>query len=183
MAAISRSKVKIWVQPAGTAPSTLLATTTYNGSNLGYISGQIKSYSKSGGETDVESDPVFGGFVDKEKPASQVELSFEIVPDLTTNPDIWDSFIYGTNALGVYVMGKEVTDRAVFIQAAESGGQKSWAFNNCGAISWDVEHNADDNQSGTFTFKFSPTTDQGISNYMSKNLNVTALPAWTTLTA
>ncbi len=66
MVAISRSKVNIYIVSADTALSDLTATDIYKG--------DIKSYSKSGGEKDVESDPVFGGFVDKEKPISQVEL-------------------------------------------------------------------------------------------------------------
>lgn len=183
MAAISRSKVKIWIVPADTAPSSLLATTTFNGSNLGYIAGQIQSYSQTGGETDVESVPVFGGYVDKEKPVSQVELAFDVVPDVDTNPDIWESFIYGTNALGVYVMSAQATDRAIFIQAQNGSNSKSIAYNNCNAVKVDLDHKADDNQTKSISFKFSPTTAAGISNYMSKNLAVTALPAWTTLTA
>lgn len=183
MAAISRSKVKIWIVAADTTPSSLLSNTTFNGSNLGYIAGQIQSYSQSGGETDTESVPVFGGYVDKEKPVSQVELAMDIIPDVSTNPDIWESFIYGTNASGVYVMSGTASDRAIFIQAQDGSSFKSTAYNNCGAVKVDLEHNADDNQTKSISFKFSPTTSAGISNYMSKALAVTALPAWTTLTA
>ena len=183
MGAISRSKVKIWVLPADTHGTALLRSTVYNGSNNGYISGQIQNYTQSGGETDVESVPVFGGFVDKEKPISQVELGFDIIPDNSTLPDLWESFIYGTNAMGVYVMSGSVTDRAIFVEAQEGSTFKSVAYNNAGAVKLDMEHNADDNRTTSVSFKFSPTTAAGISNYMSKNLSVTALPNWTTLTA
>lgn len=185
MAAISRNKTKIWIVPADTVPSTLVATTTFEPTlrPLAYIAGQIQSYSQSGGETDVESVPVFGGFVDKEKPVSQVELSFDVIPDASVNPDIWEQFIYGTNAAGVYVMSGQATDRAIYIEAREGLLAKSIAYNNCNAVKVDLTHNADDNQTKTISFKFSPTTSAGISNYMSKSVQVTTLPAWTTLTA
>jgi hypothetical protein len=174
MVAISRSKVKIYIAPVDTLPSALAATDL--------IAGEIKSYSKSGGEDDVESDPVFGGFVDKEKPASQLELSFEVVPAIGTSADRWDALIYGLTGT-VYAMNTAAANKAVFIQAQDGSNFKSWAFNNCNGVSWDVEHNADDNQTGTFTFKFSPTTSTGQSNFMTKALAITALPAWTTLTS
>lgn len=174
MAAISRSKVKIYISPVDTVPSALAATDL--------IAGEIKSYSKSGGEDDVESDPVFGGFVDKEKPASQFEVSFEVVPAIGTSADRWDALIYGTTN-NVYTMNSAAANKAIFIQALDGTNYKSWAFNNCNGVSWDMEHNADDNQTGTFKFKFSPTTSSGQSNFMTKALAITALPAWTTLTS
>lgn len=183
MGAISRSKVKIWIVPAGTAPSTLLTTTTFNGSNLGYVAGQIENYNQSGGESDVESVPVFGGFVDKEKPISQVELSFDVIPDVSVLPDIWESFIYGTNVSATYVMSSSAAERAVFIQAEEGSAFKSVAYNNAKATGMEMDHAADDNRTVSMTFKFSPTNESGISNYMSRAVTVTALPAWTTLTA
>jgi hypothetical protein len=174
MVAISRSKVKIYIAAVDTNPSALTSTDL--------ITGEIKSYSKSGGEDDVESDPVFGGFVDKEKPTSQFELEFEVIPSIGTNSDRWDALIYGTTN-SVYSMNTAAANKMVAIQALDSTNYKSWAFNNCNGVSWDFEHNADDNLTGTFRFKFSPTTSTGQSNFMTKASAVTALPAWTTLTA
>jgi hypothetical protein len=174
MVAISRSKVKIYIAAADTNPASLAATDL--------IEGEIKSYSKSGGEDDVESDPVFGGYVDKEKPTSQVELAFEVVPSIGTNSDRWDALIYGTTN-SVYTMNSAAANKAVFIQAQDGSNFKSWGFNNCNGVSFDMEHDADDNQTGTFTFKFSPTTSSNQSNFMTKALALTAMPAWTTLTA
>lgn len=181
--AISRSKVKIWVVPADTNPSAILESTTYNGSNLGYISGQISDYSKSGGEDDIETVPVFGGFVDKEKPQTQIEVELSVIPDVDTNPDIWDAMIYGTNASGVYATNSAAGNKAIYIQAKNGSNYKTIAMNNCNGVHFDFEHPADDNQTGTLMFKFSPTTSLGIPNYMTKALQVTALPNWTTLTA
>lgn len=183
MAAISRSKVKLWIVAANAQPSTLLANTTFNGSNLGYIAGQVRAYNRSGGEDQVDSQAVFGGFVDIEKPRSQYELELEVVPDVDTNPDIWDAFIYGTNASGVYATNAEAANKAVYIQAQNGANSKSWAMNNCNAVSFELGHNADENQTGTIRFKFSPTDANGIPNVMTKALAVTALPNWTTLTA
>ncbi len=172
MTAINRSAISIYIVPAGTNASALASTDK--------VLGEIKSYSKSGGEVDVESDPVFGGYVDKEKPRSQVEIQLEIVPSLD-NADRWDSLIYGETS-GVYTMNTVGSDKAVFIEAVSGSLKKSWGFNNCNSVNWEISHNADDNQTGTFTFKFSPTTSSGVSNFMTKGTSVTVLPAWSTLT-
>jgi hypothetical protein len=174
MVAISRSKVKIYIAPVDTNP-TSLAT-----SDL--ITGEIKSYKRSGGEDDLETDAVFGGFVDKEKPISQVELEFEVIPSIGTNSDRWDALIYGTTN-SVYTFNTAAANKSVFILAQDGANFKSWGFNNCNGVTFDLEHNADDNQTGTFKFKFSPTTPTGQSNFMSKALALTAMPNWTTLTS
>lgn len=178
MTAISRSKVSIYVTEAGVAPSAVASTDM--------ISGQIKSYSKSGGENDVESDAVFGGFVDKEKPISQVEFTFEIVPKVNEDQDIWDAMTYGLDSAGVYTMasGSSTTDRtskAVFITATDGTNSKSWAFNNCDVTMLDFDHNADDNMTANMTMKLSPTNDNGVSNFMTKGTTLAGLPAWTAL--
>ncbi len=180
MVAISRSKTKIYIVAAGTAPSALAATDVYKG--------DIKSYSKSGGETDVESDPVFGGFIDKEKPTSQVELSLEIIPKLDTGEaDRWDAMAYAEDVAnaGIYTMASETStlpgDRMVVIQADDGSNYKSIAFNNASVTVLDLEHNADDNRTYNMTLKFSPTDDDGVSNFMTSDIVATDLPAWTAL--
>ena len=190
MTAISRSKVKIWVVPAGTAASTLVTTSPYDSGNvLGYITGEIKEYSKTGGENDVESDPVFGGFVDKEKPQSQFELDFEIVPSLE-KAELWEAMVYGEDsATGVLSSGAALpVDRAVFIEATDSTNPAGWGFNNCSATVLDLAHNADDNMTKNLNLKFSPTNNSGVANYIfnSKSRDtsfdaITDLPAWTAL--
>jgi hypothetical protein len=175
MTAISRPKVKIYITAAGINPSAVTATDS--------ITGEIKSWKKSGGEDDVESQPVFGGFVDKEKPLSQVEIEMEIIPSLeTATSDRWDALIYGTTN-NVYTLNSAAANKAIFIGATDTVGNKSWAFNNCNAMSWEIEHDAEDVATGTLKFKFSPTTTGGLSNFMTKATTVTALPAWTTLTS
>ena len=62
MTAVARSKTNLYIMDADVNASDLVASDI--------ITGEIKSYAKTGGETDVESDPVFGGYVDKEKPVT-----------------------------------------------------------------------------------------------------------------
>jgi len=179
MTAISRSKVKIWISDVDTDASSLVTTGT---TNLAPIEGEIKNYAKSGGEQDVESDPHFGGFVDKEKPASQVELSFEITPSLE-NGDRWAALsmaVDGSNA-GVYTLAASPADKSVFIEAVDGSNYASWAFNNCNVTMLDVDHSADDNQTNNLTLKFSPTDENGVSNVMMKAGAVTGMPNWTAL--
>ncbi len=183
MTAISRSKTNIYIVNAGVAPSTLVATDIYKG--------DIKSYSKSGGETDVDSEAVFGGFIDKEKPTSQIEISLEIVPLLDGDKaDRWDSMIYAIDVANpgsvIYTTASETStqssDKQVIIEASSgTEAYKTYAYNNCKVTVLDMEHNADDNRSYNMTLKFSPTTDDGVANLMTGKVKATALPAWTTL--
>ena len=179
MTAISRNKVKIWITTLGTAASTLVMTGT---GALSPILGEIKSYARNGGEDQVESDAVFGGYVDMEKPKSQVELSFDVVPALETGSR-WDSLIFGRDvATNVWTMATDSANKTIFIQYYDaSAGSYSWGFNNANAVSFTVDHNADDNAKGKFSFKFSPTNKNGVSNYMANTVAVTSLPAWTAL--
>lgn len=172
--AINRSDVSIAIVAKDTASSAISASD--------YIKGEIKDYSKSGGELDEESEPVFGGFINKEIPASQVEIEFDIRPSLE-NGDRWEEFIYaedGTNA-GVYTLAGQAAKRAIFFEWSDGTNTKSAAFNNCGAITFDFDHSADDVQTGTFSFKLSPTTPDGVSNVMFTAGAVSTLPDWTAL--
>jgi hypothetical protein len=179
MTAISRSKVKIWITPLGTAASTLLMSGT--SPTLAPILGEIKSYGRSGGEDQVDSDPVFGGFVDIEKPPSQVEVTFDVIPSLEY-AGRWDELINGIDvATGVYTLATQAANKTIFIQATDGTNHFSWGFNNCNAVSYTNEHASDSNRSGKFSFKFSPTNSQGVSNYMAKTVVATVLPAWTAL--
>jgi hypothetical protein len=167
MTAISRSKVKIWVVPASTNASALETTDAYSSTHTsGYITGEIKSYSKSGGENDVESDPVFGGYVDKEKPTTQFELSFDIVPSLE-KADLWEAMVYGADNGALTSAGTKPANRAVFIEAlADTTNVAAWGFNNCSVSGLDMEHSADDNMTKTLKMKFSPTDTENHANYI-----------------
>jgi hypothetical protein len=173
MVAISRSKVSLYITAAGVNASTVAVSDK--------ISGEIKSYSKSGGEDDVESVPVFGGFVDKEKPTSQFEIEFEIIPDMTLTD--WEKYVYATDSIFTtfYTTASQAPNKAIFIQAQDGSNYKSWAFNNCNGVTLEMSHSADDNQTKTLRFKFSPTTGTGVPNFLYKKAALTTFPVWTSL--
>lgn len=175
--AVSRSKVKIWIVAAGTHPSTLVQTGT---TSLGPIAGEIESYSKSGGELDVEAVPVFGGFVDKEKPRSQVELSLTLIPDVL-QLGRFETYAYGKNSDNKFVYSQDPTDKSVVIQALDGSSYLTYGFNNCNVVSFDFDHSADDNRTATLNFKFSPTTTAGVSNMQADTVIATSLKGWDTL--
>lgn len=170
MTAISRNKVKIYIGDAGTTGVELAVT-------AGAIVGQIKNYDKSGGEKDVESDPVFGGFVDKEKPVSQFELSLEIIPSLDTDASLFDAMIYASDSTnsGYYTSSSKTalqpTDKVVVIEANDGeGNEKTTAWNNCNVTVLDISHNADDNRSYNMTLKLAPETSDGQPNFMTADV-------------
>lgn len=141
-----------------------------NGSALtdaGKIVGEITNWNRSGGEQEIESIPVIGGFVDKESPRSQFEVSFDVIVSNThaSTLDRYDNFYMagGTSA-------GESTEHSIFITSATGGGYKTIAFNNCRAVTWEPEMAADDMLRGTITFKFSPTTPLGVANLRSSAL-------------
>ena len=186
MTAISRNVTKLWIVAAGTNPSALSTSVWTSVNTKGYIAGVIKSFSKSGGETESESDPVFGGYVDKDKPATQIQIELSIVPALETSNFEFETLamsLDSTSGTAVYTTkGVDLSDQAFFIQASDGSSNKSWGFNNCNITVLDMEHNADDNQTQTLRMKLSPTDDAGIPNGQYSKQAVTALTNWASLT-
>lgn len=173
--AISRKKVDIYIANADTALSDLTATDK--------IEGQIINYSQSGGSSDLETVHAFGGDIDKEKSREQVEVSMEIVPNLSsaTNSVLWESMFLsqdvsadttGADSTIAYTLadsGTNVTlpsDKLIALEALAGTVYQSTAFNNCNVTQFEVSHDADDNRSINITFKFSPITTTGVSNLL-----------------
>jgi hypothetical protein len=179
MAGISRNKVKIWIVPTDTNPALLEQT---GSGTYAPILGEIENYSKSGGENDTETKPVFGGDQTLDKPRGQVELSFDLIPDLDY-VGRFENFAYGKNSQNVWVYSQDPTAKCVFIQSADGSKYGSYGFNNCDVISFDFDHSADDNRSGTFSLKFSPVTPSGVSNLQFNTVIASSLTAWTSLVA
>lgn len=174
MVAVKRSLVKIAIMPADTNPSSVASTD--------WITGQIKEYSKSGLERDVQSDPHFGGFVDKEQSLSQGELSLQFTPDLS-DADRWKGYAYSLHSTGVYTVNGDLTDKSVFIQAGNATvGYDAFCFNNCNVTMADMTHNADDVRTGTLNLKFAPETTAGISNFQTLGTDVNSMQDWSALT-
>ena len=182
--AIARSKVKIYMDIAGENPSALV--------DGDVIAGEIVNYSKSGGGSDLESVPAFGGFIDKEKPEEQFEITMEVVPNLSdaTAALRWEAMKYTTDttAAGIYTSAAGTGGTAVpagkkmiVIQALNGSVYQSYAFNNCDVTTFELDHAADDNRTGTITFKFSPTTEDGSPNLQVGAVAATALENWADL--
>jgi len=126
------------------------------------IVGEITNWSLSGGEADIESIPVIGGFVDKENPRTQFEVSFDIIVQntSTTTLDRYDTYKYGTGLTSA----TEGTAHTMWIKHTSNSLTKAFGFNNIKAVTWEPEMAADDMLRGTMTFKFSPTTELGVAN-------------------
>jgi len=74
--------------------------------------------------------------------------------------DRWDIYKYGMTGSAA----TEAEDKAIFISHLSGGNWKTFACNNCAAITWEPEMAADDMLRGSMTFKFSPTTALGVTN-------------------
>jgi hypothetical protein len=186
--AIARSKVSIYIANAGTAPSALTSTDL--------VTGEITNYSLSGGESDSESVAAFGGFIDKEKPTSQFELSLEVTPSLASataavswanrsrvKETIGASTVYTVTNAAATASVVYPTAKMIVISAYDSATSvfNTVAYNNADITTFEMSHAADDNRTLNLTFKFSPQTAAGKSNVMEAALAPTALPLWSVL--
>jgi hypothetical protein len=108
---------------------------------------EVTSFDVSGGEEEVDSTAVFGGgFIDKDKPAAQIEVSMDVILRYGTDVDQWDALL----SAGVKKM--------IAIQSTD-GTNFYWnAWNNCKVVNFDKEFAAEDEWKGTMTFKLSKTT-------------------------
>ncbi|RLG33406.1 hypothetical protein DRN98_03990 [Methanosarcinales archaeon] len=143
------------------------------------IVGEITNWSLSGGEADIESIPVIGGFVDKENPRSQFEVSFDIIVQNTAAStfDRYDIFKYGTGLTSA----TEGDAKTIWLKFTSGVTEytKALGFNNTKAITWEPEMAADDMLRGTMTFKFSPTTELGAANLLTSTIAGSTMPALT----
>lgn len=139
------------------------------------IVGEITNWNLSGGEADVESIPVIGGFVDKENPRTQFEASFDVIVQntATSTLDRYDIYKYGTGLTSA----TEGDDKSIWIQHISNSFTKMLGMNNVKAITWEPEMAADDMLRGTITFKFSPTTELGSANLKTSSIAGSTAPA------
>lgn len=174
MAGVFPSDTTIYIGTADQVSATLCHT-----SNA--VVGEIEKFSLSGGTQDVESVPVIGGFVDKEKPREQFEVSFDVIVSNTASSTFnrWDALKFGGD-VNSYNSATEGSNRAIAIVMSTAGAApfKVYAFNNVKTVTWDPEMSADDMLKGTITFKFSPTTSLGAPNLKTSTVTTsTAFPA------
>ena len=168
MGGVFPNETSIYIVASGTASSALTAADK--------IVGEITNIARSGGEEDVESIPVIGGFVDKENPRSQYEINIDVIVQntATSTLDRYDSYQLGT---GLTSAG-EGSDKAIFIGHISGGFSKLTGFNNARAISWEPELAADDMLRGSISFKFSPTTPIGVANLKTTSISGSTLPSF-----
>lgn len=181
MTAIDRKSIKIYIAAADTAMSTLTDTHV--------VAGEIVNYGQSGGGDDLESQPAFGGFIDKEKPREQFEVSLDVVPSFE-EADRWDKLTYSAETVatklvytsaesgtGVTLPGKHL----IAIEATHGDKVNTIAYNNVNVTNFTLDHSADDNLSGNITFKFSPTTPKGVANRQKGKHAATDMPSFSAL--
>jgi hypothetical protein len=156
MGGVFPSETSIFIVAAGVNGSALTAADK--------VVGEVTEWNLSGGEKDIESIPVIGGFVNKENPRSQFEVSFDVIIQNTaaSTLDRWDTYKYGTTGTSA----NEGSAKAIFISSLTNGSTswKTFAANNCEAVTWEPTMAADDMLRGTLTFKFAPTTELGVAN-------------------
>jgi len=164
MAGVFPDETVIYIVPSGTAGSTLATSDK--------VIGEITNWTLSGGEKDTETIPVIGGFVDKESPRSQFEVSFDVIIQNThaSTVDRWDSYKFGS-ATSYYSSAVDPSDKAIFIHSTNGTTHKSFAFNNCKGVTWEPEMAADDMLRGSMTFKFSPATPLGVANLRTSSVH------------
>lgn len=142
---LSGSRTKLYI---------LAADSTYTAiaSDTNKYEAEVTNWDKSGGETDIESTPVFGGFIDLGKPQEQIEISLDIILRHGTAKRWYDLTTTGNKYM-------------ICLENSDGGTNYYWeAYNNVRVINLDSEFAADDNWRGTISFKLSPKTAEGKRN-------------------
>lgn len=150
--ALSGDLAKIYMDVAGAIGTEFDGTNDPTGAKQFQF--EATKFDVSGGETDYDSEPVFGGFIDLKKPQSQYEITMDVILRFGTNADKWDKIVDGTTDIGLVAI--QTTDDTNFY----------WnAFNNVRTVNFDKEFAADGEWRGTMSFKLSPKTAEGIENF------------------
>lgn len=170
--ALNGDGVKIYFAPVDTVGSDLSA-------DAAEIQSFVTGFDESGGERDIDSIVVMGGGnIDKKKPQTQKELSFDIV--LRHSARIADfKKIERGDVISADGAGADFLVGMIAIQQQEGSSYYYQAFNNVNAVVFDTEFSAEDEWRGTLTFKLSPTDAAGVSNIKAEAANITSdLTAW-----
>lgn len=157
---LSGDGVTIWFAPADQVGTNL----TGAGATAKQVESFVTSFDESGGERDVESQVVFGGGnINREKPQTQKELSFDII--LRHSPGV-DTFkkIESRQVIEADGTGDDFVVGAIIIQQSDGTNYYWQAYNNVLAVVFDTEFEAENEWRGTINFKLSPTNPSGTSN-------------------
>lgn len=140
------------------------------------VTAEVTNFSQSGGEEDVEAIPVFGGGnIDKVKPRTQIEVSFDVVLRYNTDQATmlkWDELKFGTlvSSTSTIKSNTSAEYKRIYVQWTDGTSYYTRAYNNVRAVTFEPESSADEYLKGTITFKCSPTTADDVANHQIKSL-------------
>jgi len=162
---VSGDQVKIFIDDAGAIGSAFNGTNDPTGA-LQYQA-EVTNFNVEGGETDVDSVAVFGGFIDSIKPTSQITVSMDVI------------IRYGAQVLRWDTLRRDTARKMIAIQGTD-GTNFYWnAFNNARITNFDKEFEAENEWRGTITLKLSPTDADGVDNRQEGDADLlTDLTAW-----
>jgi hypothetical protein len=162
----------VWIGAAGASTAACVAVTA-----------EVTNFTESGGEEDKESVAVFGGgFIDKTKPRTQIEVSFDVVIRYSSTPSTvlkWDQMKWGAIAGSTVTASSNPTANVIFVQFTDGTNFYTRAYNNAYAVTFEPETAADDMAKGTISFKLSPNTPTAVSNIKITNLHASTITSWT----
>ena len=172
---LSGDRVTIWFAPKDSVGSDLATD------GVEYQS-YIQSFDESGGEKETEvvnvfSDTGIHGAVQRRKPRTQKEISFDIVMRHDTNLIDFKKISNGEG-----VVGATNSDVVGMIAIQQTDGDSNYyyqAFNNVEAVNFDTEFQSDEEWRGTLTFRLATATANGVSNEAYGQADIaTDLSAW-----
>lgn len=168
---LSGDGVAIWFAPVDTDGGDLAANATE-------IQSFITNFNETGGESDVESVSVFGGGnIDKTKPQSQKELTFDVILRHSAGIDNFKKIETGA-VIAADGAGPDFVVGEIAIQQSDGTNYYWQAYNNVNAIVFDTEFEAEDEWRGTIKFKLSPTDPNAASNIKFGATNITSGLSW-----
>jgi acetylglutamate kinase len=145
------------------------------------VTAEVTNFTESGGEEDIESVPVFGGGnIDRMKPRTQIEVSFDVVLRYNTASTMlkWDEYVMGAIASSTVSSSTSAATKAIYIQFTDGTYYYTRAYNNAKGITFEPDVAADDMATGTITFKLSPTTAAGGANKIVKAAAASTIASW-----
>lgn len=163
---LSGDQVKIYIGDSDDVGSDFNGTNDPTGAKQ--YTAEVTAFDSSGGELDIESIAVFGGgFIDREKPQEQIEVTMDVIIRHGTNVDRWDAL-------------KAAAGKRVIVIQATDGTNFYWkAWNNVRVVNFDQEFAAEEEWRGTMTFKLSAATATGVTNVKyGKTDFLTGLTTW-----
>lgn len=173
--AVTPERAIVYIGAASLTPSLL-------GSSATAVTAEITNFSESGGEEDFESVPVFGGGnIDKTKPRTQIEVSFDVIIRYASTAATelkWDAYKWGAVSGSTVSSSTDAGNNCIFVQFTDGTYYYTRGYNNAKGYTFEPTAAADDFLSGTITFKLSPTTAAGNPNLRIANIQASTFTAW-----